>query len=134
MLSLATLHKNDKAETTLLAITNTSAGALYAIAADAGTCAFLVEHKQHYSKEKLDTELDAMKSRIAGAQDLLKTMPELEGEVDSTIEAALRSKSHEELLKHIEALADALSPAINESALHQLKRAHLYPVPPWGLP
>ena len=85
-------------------------------------------------KEKMDNELDAMKSRIAGAQDLLKTMPELEGEVDSTIEAALRSKSHEELLKHIEALADALSPAINESALHQLKRAHLYPVPPWGLP
>lgn len=134
MLSLATLHKEDRAEAELLAITNTSAGSLYAVQADAGTCAFLVEHQEHYSPEKLETELDAMKSRIAGAQDLLYKFPELEAASTKDIEAALAAKSHKEMLPHIEALADTLAPAINDSAAEQLRHCRLFPPPKWALP
>lgn len=134
MLSLATLHKLDAIESQLVAITNTSAGALYAVQADAGTCAFLVDNKEHYSSEKLDIELDAMKSRIASAQDLLTKYPQLEAECDEHIVAALKAPSHEKLLTHIEQLADHLAPAINSAALEMLKRHHLFPPPKWALP
>lgn len=134
MLSLATLHKKHRDEMALLGITNTAAGALYAIAADAGTCAFLVEHKEHFSAEKMKNEVDAMKARVAGAQDVLLEFPELEAACNEDIDRVLKAKTHDGMLKPLEAIADVLSGPVSESALQQLKAAHLWPPPKWALP
>lgn len=134
MLSLATLHKDDRAEQELLDITNSPAGLLYAVAADAGTCAFLVENEDHYDKEKMGNELDAMKSRIATAQALLEKFPDLEAECDKHVKAALKARTPHEMLPQVEAIADTLATPVSKSALQQLIAAHLYPPPRWALP
>lgn len=134
MLSLATLHGKDAEEEALLAISNSNAGLLYGVQADATTAEWVVENAHHFSEEKLRVEVDAMRARIASAAIILEQYPELEAATQKEITAVLRAKSHKQMVAPLRALADTLAPAINESALQQLKGAKLWPPPKWALP
>ena len=134
MLSLATLHKKEKDEENLIAVTNSAAGLLYGVGADCACAEFLIEHKQHFDLLKLLIVVDAMISRIATAAAVLEQFPDLEAQTSKDIALVLKAKTHEQMLKPLEALSSALSKPVNESALEQLKAAHLFPVPRWALP
>lgn len=134
MYSLARLQGKKAAMKKLASLLTGDAASLYAVAADAGTAAWLAENAAVFSAKRLKIELDAMKARVSQARDVLAASGGLEEAADAAIAKAVAAKSHAAMAIALEELDDALAPRYNEFAKAALSRMRLWPPPKWSLP
>lgn len=137
MLSLAAIRGRHDDLRKLVDISNSDAGRLYQLTTDIGTLTYVLENGRHLSRQRVQLEMDIMKSRVVSAYDV-PALKSVEKRVLNLLDSASRVTNDvagaRALLVICSKLDELLSPLVSEGALEMLRTAGLHPVPRVYLP